>query len=65
MADMKRNIVKQLINEIQDLERRGHDILEDLLKEGPLLSGSISEVKRKCGKPNCYCAKGDNGHVQL
>ena len=65
MADMKRKSVKQLITEIQDLEQRGHDILEELLKEGPLLSGSISEVKRKCGKPNCYCAKGNNGHVQL
>ena len=65
MADMKRKSVKQLINEIQDVEQRGHDILEELLKEGPLLSGSLSEVKRKCGKPICYCAKGGSGHVQL
>ena len=62
---MKRKSVKQLINEIQELERKRQQTLAELLETGPLLSGSLSQVKHKCGKPGCYCAKGEDGHLQL
>ena len=65
MAVMKRKSVKELLSEIYELEQRRRQALEELLETGPLLSGSLSEVKHKCGKPGCYCAKGEDGHLQL
>ena len=65
ITDMQCKRVKQLLTELDNLEEQRRQALKELLTSEPLLSGSVSEVSRKCGKPNCYCAKGDNGHVQL
>ncbi len=32
--------------------------LRQLAKVGPFLMASLSEVNRRCGNPNCKCAKG-------
>lgn len=32
--------------------------LKKLAEIGPFLMGSLSEVNRRCGNPNCKCAKG-------
>ena len=49
--------------EIDELERRRHDLLGELAAIGPLRPGRLVEKTRKCGKPSCHCARpGDPGH---
>jgi hypothetical protein len=33
-------------------------LLEDCLGREPLLPGSLYTLRRKCGKPNCRCSRG-------
>jgi hypothetical protein len=33
--------------------------LKDLAEVGPLVAGSLCRVKRRCGNPNCKCARGE------
>ena len=44
------------IREIRRLDRERRHILKRLLISTPLMIGSISLVKRTCGKQNCHCA---------
>jgi len=45
------------------LEAKRSSILQQLLALGDLRPGSISAVVRRCGKPNCHCARPrDPGH---
>jgi hypothetical protein len=45
------------------LEAKRSGILQQLVALGDLRPGSISAVVRRCGKPNCHCAKPDDpGH---
>lgn len=44
------------------LDGRSH-LLEELSQLGDFRPGSINNVTRRCGKPNCHCAKpSDPGH---
>ena len=38
--------------------RRGARIKE-MGKIAPLITGSLGQIQRKCGNPNCRCAKGE------
>ena len=50
-------------NSLQELEAERSKILRQLTTLGDLRQGSICAVSRRCGKPNCHCAKaGDPGH---
>jgi hypothetical protein len=44
----------QLLKAQQQLSK----LLEDCLGREPLLPGSLYTLRRKCGKPNCRCARG-------
>ena len=45
------------------LEAQRLQILQQFSTLGDLRPGSITAVARRCGKPNCHCAKqGDPGH---
>ncbi len=45
------------------LEGERTRLLEDIFKLGDFRSGSITGVVRRCGKPNCHCARPqDAGH---
>ena len=35
------------------------DLLEHCLGREPLLPGSLYTLRRKCGKPNCRCSRGE------
>ncbi len=35
------------------------ELLEDCFGREPLLPGSLYTLRRKCGKPNCRCARGE------
>lgn len=45
------------------LEGERSRLLQDISRLGDFRSGSISSVVRRCGKPNCHCARPqDGGH---
>lgn len=53
---MNKNILT-IIRKIRKLERERGRILKGLLVPNPLVIGSLSKVRRTCGKPNCRCAE--------
>ncbi len=49
--------------DLPDLERRREELYRELSQVGDFRRGSLNEVRRKCGKPNCACAQpGHPGH---
>ena len=47
----------------EELEDRRTQLLRELAVVGDLRPGSLVSRYRKCGKPNCHCAReGDPGH---
>ena len=50
------------ISKLRQQLRRAHDaagrILRHLLRDQPMTPGSFYLQKRRCGKPNCRCARG-------
>ena len=50
-------------DELAELERRRAELYAELARVGDFRRGSLNEVRRKCGKPNCACAApGHRGH---
>lgn len=50
-------------NDPEALERRRHEIRDELTSVGDLRPGSLVGRYRRCGKPNCHCAaKAAGGH---
>jgi hypothetical protein len=50
-------------DELADLERRREELYRQLGQVGDFRRGSLNEVRRRCGKPNCACASPDHlGH---
>ena len=50
-------------DELAELERRREELYRQLGQVGDFRRGSLNEVRRKCGKPNCACAAPDHpGH---
>src|SRR5579863_9040099 len=48
---------------LPELERRRQELYQELSGVGDFRPGSLNEVRRKCGKPNCACAApGHPGH---
>lgn len=43
---------------LEDLEQRRARLYDQLAATGDFRRGSISENYRRCGKPNCVCARG-------
>jgi len=50
-------------DELAELERRRAELYVELAQLGDFRRGSLNEIRRKCGKPNCACAApGHPGH---
>lgn len=47
-----RSSLLQAVDEIRSL-------IEPFLKNSPIMAGSVYEIKRKCGKSNCKCTRGE------
>jgi Family of unknown function (DUF6788) len=48
---------------IEELQSRDRELKARLAQLGEMRPGSLVERYRKCGKPNCHCARrGDRGH---
>jgi hypothetical protein len=45
---------------IQSLERRRNDIAQQIARLGDFRPGSVTAIRKKCGKANCCCT--DEGH---
>lgn len=55
IQDMGKKILT-ILRKIRRLQEQRARILQGLLVADPLLRGSLSLVRRTCGKPNCHCA---------
>jgi len=51
-----RNQIRNAIRKLRSLEARRARLIDALTSDEPLLIGSLSYVKRTCGKPSCHCA---------
>jgi hypothetical protein len=50
-------------DDLGGLERRRAELYEQLSQVGDFRRGSLNQVRRKCGRPNCACAQpGHPGH---
>ena len=51
---------------LQELQNRVRELKSRLAQLGEMRPGSLAECYRKCGKPNCHCARPDDrGHGPL
>ena len=49
---------------LQALERQRARMLAELRRPAVFVVGTVSEVRGRCGKPACHCARGP-GHPQM
>lgn len=50
--------LSSLRSQLLKVQQQLPKLLEDCLGREPLLPGSLYTLRRKCGKPNCRCARG-------
>jgi hypothetical protein len=48
-----------LRSQLLDVQHQLPQLLEECLGREPLLPGSLYTLRRKCGKPNCHCSRGE------
>jgi hypothetical protein len=53
-----KNKFSQLRQSLAGLANEIRQILEPFFSDKPVIKGSVYELKTKCGKPGCKCAKG-------
>jgi len=51
--------ISNLRKRIFDLNKRRIDAINRVLNTKPYIAAQVYQRYRKCGKPNCKCAKGD------
>jgi len=51
--------LSSLRSQLLDAQLQLPQLLEECLGREPLLPGSIYTLRRKCGKPNCRCSRGE------
>jgi uncharacterized protein DUF6788 len=51
--------LSSLRSRLLDVQNQLPQLLEDCLGREPLLPGSLYTLRRKCGKPNCRCSRGE------
>jgi hypothetical protein len=50
--------LSSLRSQLLKVQQQLPKLLEDCLGREPLLPGSVYTLRRKCGKPNCRCTRG-------
>ena len=55
--------IKKIADLVRDLEAKRAELIELMIADREYAVGSVSVVRRKCGKSNCHCAEGE-GHLQ-
>jgi len=56
--------IEDINDSLRELQQERHQLLHSLMQEHELAIGTVSMIRRKCGNPNCHCAKGP-GHPQV
>jgi hypothetical protein len=51
--------LSSLRSQLRAAQQQLADLLEDCFAREPLLPGSLYTLRRKCGKPNCRCTRGE------
>jgi len=51
--------ISALRKQIFDLNKKRQDAINRVLHTRPYIAAQVYERHRKCGKPNCKCAKGE------
>jgi uncharacterized protein DUF6788 len=51
--------LSSLRSQLLQAQHRLPQLLEACLAREPLLPGSLYTLRRKCGKPNCHCGRGE------
>lgn len=51
--------LSSLRSQLLALQHQLPQLLEVCLARAPLLPGSLYTLRRKCGKPNCHCSRGE------
>ena len=51
--------LSSLRSQLLELQRQLPKLLEECLGREPLLPGSLYTLRRKCGKANCHCTRGE------
>ena len=51
--------LSSLRSQLTQAQQQLSSLLEDCLGREPLVPGSLYTLRRKCGKPNCRCARGE------
>lgn len=51
--------ISKLRKQVSNLNKERAKLLNKLLRPKKMIRGSIYEAGRKCGNPNCKCAKGE------
>jgi uncharacterized protein DUF6788 len=51
--------LSSLRSQLLQAQQRLPQLLEECLGREPLLPGSLYILRRKCGKPNCRCSRGE------
>src|SRR6266852_3082824 len=51
--------LSSLRSQLLQAQQRLPELLEECLGREPLLPGSLYTLRRKCGKPNCRCSRGE------
>ena len=59
-ADRKK--FSQLRQSLRSLTNEIRQVSEPFFSDKPVIKGSVYELKTKCGKPGCKCAKGQLHH---
>jgi len=51
--------LSSLRSQLLDAQHQLPQLLQECLGREPLLTGSLYTLRRKCGKPNCRCSRGE------
>lgn len=51
--------LSSLRSQLTQAQQQLVSLLEDCFGREPILSGSLYTLRRKCGKPNCRCTRGE------
>jgi len=49
----------RLRQRIRRLDERRRKLLGKLMRPSPMISGSLYQMKRRCGNPRCRCTRGE------
>lgn len=57
--------IESLIAQLMTIERQRQNALRTFTLKEPLIIGSITQTKGRCGKPNCGCAQKPSHPITL